>query len=101
MGQKINFGLIWSDFLVCVCCGPNMIVANYKRTYDFLSSIAVFLRAVLSTDSPTRAADLCSFSRVTMGLLAVPLNTLLAWPGLSGLGRFAVVPYYFCFWLMN
>lgn len=60
------------------------------------------LVVVLWTESPTSAVDLCSSSRVIMGLLAASLiSLLLVWAesleGRPGLGRFAVVWYSFHF----
>lgn len=61
---------------------------------------SIQLIVVLCTDTPVSAVELCSSSRVTLGLFAASLiNALLArsvsFDGQPFLGRFAVVPCSF------
>ena len=122
-GQKVTF---WSHpdqstFFHMFAVSPTWLVANSK--WDFLGFtfnngflLATLplrpdwwskpLIVVLWTDSPTSAVDLCSSSRVTMGLLVAPLiNFLLVWlvslGGRPCLGRVAVLPYSFHFLMMD
>ena len=63
---------------------------------------SIRLIVVLCTDTPVSAMELCSFSRVTLGLCASSLIYALLAQSMSfgvrpSLGRFAVVPCSFNF----
>ena len=77
-----------------------MLMISYSLRNAFFWPL--FRKAVLWTDTPISAVELCSSFRVIFGFFVASLNNaLLAWSvsfeGQPSLVRFVVVPYYFNF----